>query len=111
MLGAVVGGTFVRTWYYPGSGAGGITPSGGGAQTTAPGYLLANAMTSLPEQKVSRVLASSWGRWVSWRTTDAQLAAALGIPMPSISSGATVPSGKTPVPAPGNGPQSPLCTT
>jgi hypothetical protein len=68
-------------------------------------------MTSLPAQKVSHVLASAWGRWLNWRTTDAQLAAALGIPTPSVSSGATLPSGKTTPPGPANGPQSPVCAT
>jgi hypothetical protein len=109
--GADVGGTFVRTWNYPGTDSGAVAPPGGGIQATAAGYLLARAMMSLPAQKVSHVLASAWGRWVNWRTTDAQLAAALGIPMPAVSSGTALPSGKTTAPGTANGPQSPVCTT
>jgi hypothetical protein len=101
--GTVVGGTFVRTWNYP---AGYVTPPGGGLQDTAAGYQLASAMTSLPQQKVSQVLAGAWTRWLNWRTTDAQLAAALGIPMPSASSPAA-----TPPPGPGPRPQALRCTT
>jgi hypothetical protein len=109
--GADVGGTIIRTWNYPGTGLGAVAPPGGGTQATAAGYLLARAMTSLPAQQVSRVLASAWGRWLNWRTTDAQLAAALGLPMPSASSGVTAPSGKATVPGPATGSQSPVCTT
>ena len=109
--GAEVRNTFVPTWNYPGSAAGQITPPGGGPQNTAAGYLLAHAMTTLPQQKVSHVLTGVWGRWLNWRTTDAQLAAALGIPMPRVSTTVTLPSGKTIAPGPGTGPQSPLCTT
>jgi hypothetical protein len=109
--GADVGGTIIRTWNYPGTGLGAVAPPGGGTQATAAGYLLAKAMTSLPAQKVSRVLASAWGRWLNWRTTDAQLAAALGLPMPSASSGVTAPSEKTTAAGPANGPQSPVCAT
>jgi hypothetical protein len=99
--GTFVGGAFVRTWNYP---AGYVTPPGGILQATAAGYLLASAMTSVPEQEVSQVLAAGWGRWLNWHTTDAQLAAALGIPMPAVSSPAITPP-------PGSGPQAPLCTT
>jgi hypothetical protein len=102
--GTEVRNTMVQTWNYPSMGYGYVTPPGGGPQNTAAGYLLANAMTSLPQQQVSHVLAGAWGRWLNWRTTDAQLAAALGIPMPSTP--VTIP----PPPGPGNGPQSPLCT-
>jgi hypothetical protein len=100
--GTYVRNTFVRTWNYPGGGY--VTPPGGGPQDTAAGYLLADAMTRLPRQEVSRVLAGAWGRWLNWRTTDAQLAAALGLPMPGVAAAA-------PPPGPGNGPQSPLCTS
>ena len=69
-------------------------------------------MTSLPEQKVSNVLADAWDRWLNWRTTDGQLAAALGIPTPSISAPVPpLPPGQTTAPGLGNGPQSPLCTS
>lgn len=105
--GMEVRNTFIQAWNYPGAGYGYVTPPGGGPQNTAAGYLLANAMTSLPEQNVSHILASSWGRWLNWRTTDAQLAAALGIPMPSVSTPATL----LPPPGPGSAPQNPLCTT
>lgn len=97
----VVRNSAIRAWDYPGSGSGYVTPPGGGPQTTAAGYLLASAMTSLPPHKVSRVVADEWGRWLNWHTTDAQLAAALGLRMPSVST----------LPEPANGPQSALCTT
>jgi ABC-type Co2+ transport system permease subunit len=86
-------------------------------QTTAAGYLLAAAMTSLAAQKVSRVLADAWATWLNWRTTDSQLAAALGIPMPSVPLPPLFRPGFKPRPGgtklrqgPRNGPQSPLCT-
>jgi hypothetical protein len=100
-FGPVVRDTFVPAWNYPGVSASYVTPPGGGAATTAAGYRLASAMASLPEQEVSRVLAGAWGSWLNWRTTDAQLAAALGIQMPSAA---------TPPPGPVTGPQNPLCT-
>jgi hypothetical protein len=111
-LGDEASNTFVPTWTYPGMNAGYLASSGIAPQPTAAGYLLAAAMASLPQQKVSRVLASAWGSWLNWHTTDAQLAAALGIPMPSIST--LVPPvlpGQSTAPGPGNGPQSPLCTS
>ena len=111
LQGAEVRNTFVRTWNYPGMGNSGVMPPGGGPQTTAAGYMLASAMTSLPAQQVSHVLSDAWGRWLNWHTTDAQLAAALGIPMPSVRSVLTLPSGRTIAPGPGNGPQNPLCTS
>lgn len=101
MPATVVGNTGIRTWDYPGADGGYVTPPGGGPQTTAAGYLLASEMTRLPQHKVSHVLAGEWGRWLNWHTTDAQLAAALGIPMPSVST----------LPGPANGPQAALCTT
>jgi hypothetical protein len=112
--GEEVRNTLVPTWAYPGSNAGYLGPSETGSATAA-GYLLAHAMTSLPEQEAARVLADGWGRWLNWRTTDAQLAAALGIPMPSVPAPPAPPRSPKPgvsiVPqGPGNGPQSPLCT-
>lgn len=113
-VGAEVRNTFVPTWAYPGSNAGYLGPSQTGPTTTA-GYLLAHAMTGLPGQKVARVLTGAWGRWLNWHTTDAQLAAALGIPMPSVPAPPAPP--RSPKPGvtnvqqgPGNGPQNPLCT-
>jgi len=111
IFGTEIRNTFVRTWNYPGMFDSNVLPPGGGPQYTAAGYLLAHAMANLPEQTVRHVLMDAWGRWLNWHTTDAQLAAALGIPMPSVSTRVTLPSGKTVTPRPGNGPQAPLCTT
>ncbi len=115
-MGSEVHNTFVPSWSYPGLGASYVAP-GGVPQTTAAGYLLASEMTSLPEQKVAHVLADAWGRWLNWHTTDAQLAAALGIRMPSVPLPPFLRPGFKPRPGvtivpqgPGNGPQSPLCT-
>ena len=112
--GVEVRNTMVPTWTYPGWGASYITPAGV-PQTTAAGYLLASAMTRLPEQKVASVLKSAWPTWLNWHTTDAQLAAAVGIRMPTVPAPPAPP--RTPKPGmtivqtgPGSGPQSPLCT-
>ena len=91
--GVGVRNTIVATWAYPGSGANYVTPPSA-PQTTAAGYLLASAMTRLPEPKVIRILSGGWATWLNWHTTDAQLAAALGIRAPSPAS----------FPAPGRGP-------
>jgi hypothetical protein len=112
--GVQVRNTVVPTWAYPGWDASYITPAGV-PQTTAAGYLLASAMTSLPEQKVAYVLKSAWATWLNWHTTDAQLAAALGIPMPTVPAPPAPPRtpepGMTTVqPGPGGGPLSPVCT-
>jgi hypothetical protein len=81
-----------------------------GPQTTAVGFLLAKAMTSLPESKVTSVLDAAWPTWLNWHTTDARLASALGIPMPNVSipAWACLPPGAGPAEAPT---QSPLCTS
>ena len=100
MTGTEVSNTMVRTWNYPGFTANYLT--GVLPQYTAAGYLLADAMTGLPEQKVSQVLGRTWATWLNRHTTDAQLATALGLPVPTA---ATV----LPGPA-GNGPQNPVCT-
>jgi hypothetical protein len=100
--GAYAGNTFVRTWSYPGDGY--YMPPGG-PQDTATGYLLASEMASEPQQQVSAVLAGAWSRWLNWHTTDAQLAAALGIPVPSLS----MPAAAIP-PAQGS-PHASVCTT
>jgi hypothetical protein len=102
---AEVRSAIVPIWNYPGTGDGYITPAGGGPQNTAAGYLLASAMTHLPAQQVSHVLKNSWDRWLNWHTTDAQLAAALGIPMPRVAS-PSPPAGATN----GSGQQNPMCT-
>jgi hypothetical protein len=101
---------FVPMWPYPGALS---AVSGFGPQPTGAGFLLAKAMTALPEQQVKRVLAGSWATWLNWHTTDSQLAAALGIAPPSVP---VIPSG---IPGPGahilsNGPapqSSPVCTS
>jgi hypothetical protein len=115
-IGAEVRNTTVPTWNYPGENASYITASGVPG-TTAAGYLLASAMTNLPEQKVAHVLKSAWAIWLNWHTADAQLAAALGIRMPSVPLPPFLRPGFKPrpgvtivQPGPGNGPQNPLCT-
>jgi hypothetical protein len=97
--------TFVPTWAYPGI----QYLASSGPQDTASGYLLATAMTRLPEQKVARVLKDAWDSWLNWRTTDAQLAAALGIPAASLPASAPQPGTAT-APPPSSD-QSPLCRT
>jgi hypothetical protein len=108
--GVEVRNTLVPTWAYPGWGANYVTPAGV-PQTTAAGYLLASAMTSLPEQEVAHVLKSGWATWLNWHTTDAKLAAALGIRMPAVPvPPAPAPGMTTAQPGPGGAPQSPVCT-
>jgi hypothetical protein len=112
LQGVIVRNTVIPTWAYPGWGASYVTPAGA-PQTTAAGYLLASAMTSLPEQKVAHVLKGAWATWLNWHTTDTQLAAALGIRMPTVPAPPVSP--RTPQPGitivqPGSGPQNPLCT-
>jgi hypothetical protein len=46
------------------------------------GDLLGEAMARLPQAKVDHVLRASWSTWLNWHTTEAQLAAALGIQVP-----------------------------
>jgi hypothetical protein len=93
------GNILVPVWTYPGELVGNLYSYA--PQTTAGGYLLASAMMKLPEQRVSQVLKGAWAQWVSWRTTDEQLAAALGIPMPTVPQPpALPPSGNQPDAAP-----------
>lgn len=102
---SAVSGTFVALWLYPGENGGQVQQFGAGPpQDTQAGYLLARAMTSLPDQRVARVLKDGWGRWVNVRTTDAQLAAALHIPMPRFPRFAASPA----IPASADV-QSPVC--
>jgi hypothetical protein len=51
---------------------------------TAQGMALARAMLRLPGRQVESVLGARWPSWLSPRATDAQLAGALGIPLPSV---------------------------
>lgn len=97
---AGVDNTNVITWNAPGGGL--ISP---GPQTTYVGYELGTAMTRLPDATVSRVLDRSWATWLNWHTTDAKLAAALGIPLPTVPAQMAAPSNGPP-PTPG----SPVCT-
>jgi hypothetical protein len=112
MTAVQVHNTLVPTWTNAGAPVGQINASA--PQLTDAGYLLAEAMTSLPEQKVSQVLRGAWATWLNEHTTDAQLAAALGIRMPSVP--------QLPLAGPGSGrrhlktvgqpgPQSPVCTS
>ena len=84
-----VGNTVVSAWGYPYA----YQVTFPGTQFTEAGYLLAKAMTRLPEAKVRQVLTDRWATWLNPRTIDAQLAAALGIALP-----------KTPAPVRASGP-------
>ena len=107
-IGAWVRSTVVPTWTYPGAQY--LVSSG--PPITVAGYLLANAMTSLPESKVARVLKDAWGRWLNWRTTDAQLAAAVGIPMPGLPAfHKPHPRRGVSIAPPPSNERDPLCTT
>ncbi len=99
--GIPVDNTLVPTW---GPSFSYVTPSVGLTSDTTAGYLLASEMTRMPPRKVSRILAGSWSRWLNWHTTDAQLATALGLPVPAV---ATPP---LPPGAAGPGNQFPVCT-
>jgi hypothetical protein len=107
--GVGVRNTIVTTWAYPGSSASYVTPPSA-PQTTAAGYLLARAMTSLPEHKVIRILSGEWMTWLNWHTTDAQLAGALGIRAPRPPAFPAPGTGGTTGPGPA-GPQNPVCTS
>ena len=71
-----VRGRWIRANYLNGSGPSVIPPA------TAEGLALALAMLRLPAAQVTAALAARWPAWLSPTATDAQLAAALGIPMP-----------------------------
>jgi hypothetical protein len=112
--GVMVHNSLVPTWTYPGESNGQVDQLlAGPPQTTEAGYLLARAMTGLPEQKVARVLTASWTTWLRPGATDAQFAAALGIRMPTVHV-PQIPGGGGHVVAvtsgPGSGP-SPVCTS
>ena len=72
-----VGGHWIRASYLTGSGQAVIPPA------TAEGLALARAMLALPSAHVTAALAARWPAWLSPAATDAQLAAALGIPLPT----------------------------
>jgi hypothetical protein len=103
---APVDGTAVVVWTYPGEISGYFASPG--PQTTADGYLLAQAMTKLPTARVLGLLMSNWDSWISPHATDTELAAALGITMPAVR--LVGPRGQviTPLAPPGSQPQ---CTT
>jgi hypothetical protein len=102
-----VGKTIVAIWNYPGASAGylnGLLP-----QFTAAGYQLANAMARMPAHKIIAALDGGWATWLKVHSTDAQLALALGIPVPSVPTARA--QGPTTGPGgPGSGPQSSVCT-
>ena len=108
-VGVMVHGVMIFTWNYPSVSMNVLASVG--TQTTEAGYLLATAMSQLPGQQVSRALRAAWPHWVNWHTTDAQLAAALGIPMPAVPKPLLPGPGMATVSAPGNPPQNPLCTS
>jgi len=99
-----VGGTPVVIWNYPGEGASYLTSLG--PQPTQAGYLLAEAMTQLPARRVSRVLDGAWSTWLNDRTSQARLAAALGIPLPRVPA---LPGEAGPPPGANPVPSSPVC--
>jgi hypothetical protein len=76
-----VPGQMIYQWIYPGEYEAYVSS---GPQLTYNGYLLASKMVDLPPAKVARVLDGEWSTWLNWRTTDAQLASALGIQAPNI---------------------------
>jgi hypothetical protein len=73
-----VSGRWIGAYYLTGSGSSVIPPA------TAEGLALALAMLRLPAAQVTAALAARWPAWLSPAATDAQLAAALGIPMPKF---------------------------
>jgi hypothetical protein len=105
---APIDGSAVVTWIYPGE-IGGLLASPG-PQITAAGYVLAQAMTKLPEAHVAGVLRRAWGTWINPRTTDSQLAGALGIALPPVN--LVGPRGQPITPAlPGGVPSQPVCSS
>jgi hypothetical protein len=106
---AQVDGTTVVAWVYPGEYADYFASPG--PQPTAAGYLLAQAMTRLPADRVAAVLASAWDTWTSGHAADTQLAAALDITMPAVPSGLVGPRGNVLTPPPGAVASQPECAT
>jgi hypothetical protein len=72
---------------------------------TAQGAALAQEMMRLPDRRVAAVLRSRWPGWLAPRATDAQLTAALRIPLPQVptQAGLTGDPGDPPAPS------SPVC--
>ncbi|HEY3869646.1 MAG TPA: hypothetical protein VGM10_14890 [Actinocrinis sp.] len=109
---AQVGGSVIVTWTYPGEGDDyGDYLASPSTQTTAAGYLLAQAMTRLPAARVAAVLAAGWSTWTNPQTTDTHLAAALGIAMPAVPTGLLGPHGQLLTPPQGAIPAQPECTS
>jgi hypothetical protein len=103
-----VGRKWIATYYLNGSGP---AP---GPTVTAQGVALAGEMLRLPTAQVRAALSARWPGWLRSQATDAQLAAALRIPLPSVPPVSPPPSG--PVPGPngtvsiiGQNPPSPVC--
>ena len=83
-----------------------------GPQITGAGYLLAQAMTRLPTDRVTQILDRVWSLWTGVHSTDAQLAAALGIPLPAVPTLTPTPSPGLRVSAPLPGTPTPqVCTS
>ena len=109
---ARVNGATVLTWLYPGEeNEEGAYLAAPGPQTTAAGYLLAQAMTKLPTARVASVLSADWSTLTDPDTSDAHLAAALGIAMPSVPSGLLGPNGQAITFPPGMTPPQSECTS
>ena len=73
-----VGGAWLASY----TGVTGYGYQPGLQQFTGQAAVLAEAMLRLPERRVEAVLAARWPGWLRPRATDAQLAAALRIPLP-----------------------------
>lgn len=97
---AIVGDTAVPTWDYPGRHAN-YTLSANPVITAA-GYQLAREMAGLPTARVTRVLEGAWPSWLDPHTTQARLAATLGLAVPQPPTLPPPPVGNRP---PGN----PVC--
>jgi hypothetical protein len=73
-----VSGRWIDAYDLSGSGSSVIPPA------TAEGVALARAMLRRPATQVTAALAARWPAWLNPAATDAQLAAALGMPMPKV---------------------------
>ena len=104
---APVNGTAVVIWTYPGEFSDYFASPG--PQLTASGYLLAQAMTKLPTDRVAAVLTANWKNWVGPQATDTEFAAALGITVPAVQ--LVGPRGQVITPLAPRGGSQPACTT